>query len=219
MIDPRQVPISGVDWHLPAVAHDRLTADQLRQRFANPPPWAPEIRQEPPWEGRPPTPAAVLVGVVLRPSPTVLLTQRTSHLPTHAGQIAFPGGKVDHQDATPTETALREAWEEVGLQPEGVEILGQMPAYTTGTSFVVTPVVGLLSPDVAVMPNPHEVADVFEVPLDYLMNPAHHRRHDWWWEGRHRQWYSMPYQDGATERYIWGATAGMLRNLYRLLSA
>lgn len=219
MIDPREVPIAGVDRHLPAIGAERLTPAQLRHRFASPPPWCPEIGQEPLWSGRQPTPAAVLVAVVLREFPTVLLTQRTPHLPTHAGQIAFPGGKVDDGDASPVETALREAWEEVGLQPERVEILGQMPAYTTGTAFVVTPVVGLVAPDVTVEPNPQEVAEVFEVPLAYLMNPANHRRHDGWWEGRFRQWYSMPYQDGGAERYIWGATAGMLRNLYRLLSA
>jgi 8-oxo-dGTP pyrophosphatase MutT (NUDIX family) len=218
-MDPRQVPISGVDFHLPAVAGDRLTPVELRQRFASPPPWTPEIRQETPWEARQPTPAAVLVGLVLRESPTVLLTQRTSHLPTHASQIAFPGGKVDRADASPTATALREAWEEVGLSPDGVEILGQLPDYATGSSFVVTPVVGLVSPDVPVQPNPQEVAEIFEVPLAYLMNPAHHRRHEAWWEGRHRQWYSMPYYDGGAERYIWGVTAGMLRNLYRLLIA
>ncbi|MDV7401717.1 CoA pyrophosphatase, partial [Arthrospira platensis SPKY1] len=110
--------------------------------------------------------------------------------------MAFPGGKMDAEDATPTHAALREAWEEVGLAPTAVEVLGLLPEYTTGTAFVITPVVGLVDPAAAISPNPHEVAETFEVPLDYLMNPAHHRLHEWTWEGRLRRWYSMPYQDG-----------------------
>ncbi len=219
MIDPRTIPVARVDSHLPAVMPDRLLPTALRQRFARPPVWAPEIRQEPVFTERPPHPAAVLVPVVMRATPTLLLTQRTAHLPTPAGQIAFPGGKMDAEDATPTHAALREAWEVVGLAPAAVEVLGLLPQYTTGTAFVITPVVGLVDPAAAIAPNPHEVAETFEVPLDYLMNPAHHRLHEWIWEGRLRRWYSMPYQDGPAERYIWGATAGMLRNLYRLLSA
>lgn len=219
MIDPRTIPVARVDSHLPAVVPDRLQPTALRQRFASPPAWSPEIRQEPVFTQRPPHPAAVLLPVVMRATPMLLLTQRTAHLPTHAGQIAFPGGKMDAEDASPTHAALREAWEEVGLAPGAVEVLGLLPEYTTGTAFVITPVVGLVDPKATIAPNPHEVAETFEVPLAYLMNPAHHRLHEWNWEGHLRRWYSMPYQDGPAERYIWGATAGMLRNLYRLLSA
>jgi len=219
MIDPRTIPVARVDSDLPAVLADRLQPSALRQRFAIPPPWVPEIRLEPELTQRAPHPAAVLMPVLMRPSPTLLLTQRTAHLATHAGQVAFPGGKVDAHDASPTHAALREAWEEVGLAPDAVEVLGLLPEYTTGSAFVITPVVGLVDPQATIAPNPHEVAATFEVPLAYLMNPAHHRLHEWMLEGRWRRWYSMPYQDGLAERYIWGATAGMVRNLYRLLSA
>jgi 8-oxo-dGTP pyrophosphatase MutT (NUDIX family) len=141
------------------------------------------------------------------------------HLSTHSGQIALPGGKLDATDASATAAALRETHEEIGLPPERVEVLGTLPVYVTGTAFTVTPVVGLVQPGFALQPNPQEVDDVFEVPLAYLMNPLHHRRHAWTFEGVVREWYSMPYQDGAQERFIWGATAGMLRNFYRMLSA
>jgi 8-oxo-dGTP pyrophosphatase MutT (NUDIX family) len=147
----------------------------------------------------------------------VLLTERTQHLSSHSGQIAFPGGKADGEDADAVATALREAQEEVGLAPGFVRVLGTMPIYTTGSAYWVTPVVALVDPGFALAPNRHEVADVFEVPLDFLMNPANHRRHRVPWNGVEREWLSMPYQDGAVERFIWGATAGMLRNLYRYL--
>lgn len=155
----------------------------------------------------------------MRQRPAVLLTQRSVHMSTHAGQIAFPGGKQDKTDASPIHAALREAKEEVGLDPSQVEVLGTLPVYLTGTAFVVTPVVALVTPSQVWQPNPHEVDDVFEVPLDFLMNPAHHRRHQLEWQGRLRRWYSMPYDDGHQERWIWGATAGMLRNFYRFLIA
>lgn len=163
--------------------------------------------------------AAVLMPIVMRAEPTVLLTQRTSHLSTHAGQIAFPGGKVDETDADAVAAALREAEEEVGLAPQWLEVLGQLPLYTTGSAFMVTPVVALVRPGFSLQPNAHEVAEVFEVPLAFLMNPAHHRHHQVFWQGVQRQWLSMPYQDHAQDRFIWGATAGMLRNFYRFLSA
>jgi len=164
-------------------------------------------------------PAAVLLPIVLRPEPTVLLTLRAQHLSTHSGQIAFPGGKVDDTDADAVAAALREAQEEIGLGAHFVEVLGQLPIYVTGSAFHVTPVVALISPDMVLRPNPFEVADVFEVPLAYLMNPAHHRHHRVDWQGVQREWLSMPYQDATTERFIWGATAGMLRNFYRFLQA
>ena len=217
--DPREVPVVGVDGHLPAVDAARLTPQALRARFAAPPVWTPELRSEPRFTDRAPAAAAVLVPVVRRDRPTLLLTQRTAHLSTHSGQIAFPGGKVDPDDRDAAHTALREANEEVGLDPVHVDVLGTLPTYTTGTQFLITPVVALVEAQAHLSPNANEVADVFEVPLDFLMNPAHHRRHAMEVAGTQREWFSMPWHDGRTERFIWGATAGMLRNLYRFLGA
>lgn len=219
LIDPRQVPVIGQDVHLPPVGADRLQPVELRRRFANPPRWQPELRREPRFTDRLPAEAAVLMTVILHAEPTLLLTQRTAHLSTHSGQIALPGGRVDAGDASVVAAALREAHEEVGLPSHEVEVLGCLPVYLTGTMYTVTPVVGLVRPGVALSPNPDEVADVFEVPLSFLLNPAHHRWHEWMHEGVPRRWLSMPYQDGHTERYIWGATAGMLRNLYAFMVA
>lgn len=217
--DPRQVPVVQRDCHLPAVDRLSITASALRARFACPPTWTPELQDEKKFGHRTPADAAVLMAIVQREEPTLLLTQRAIHLNTHSGQIALPGGKVDATDASHIAAALREAHEEVGVSPDSVEVLGCLPVYVTGTAFAVTPVVGLLSPDVAVVPNAAEVADVFEVPLIFLLNPAHHRLHRMVFEGVEREWYSMPYADAHTERYIWGATAGMLRNLYGFLKA
>ncbi len=219
--DPRQVPVvtaEGDRLLRPAPA-DRLTPAGLRALFASPPAWTPELRREPLFADRSPAHAAVLLPLVMREELTLLLTQRTEQLSTHAGQIALPGGKMDEGDADATAAALRESHEEIGLPPERVEIIGSLPEYITGTAFIVTPVVGLVHPDVRFQPNPHEVADVFEVPLSFLMNPAHHRRHRMQFQGHEREWYSMPFADGPQERFIWGATAGMLRNLYRFLTA
>lgn len=217
--DPRQIPVVGVDAHLPAVPHEQLQPDALRQRFVAPPTWQPEVRAEPRFTQRAPVPASVLVPIVAHPRPTVLLTQRTSHLANHSGQIAFPGGKVDETDADAIDAALREAEEEVGLTPDFIQVIGTLPIYTTGSAFIITPVVALVQPGFTLTPNEGEVADVFEVPLDFLMNPAHHRRHSLMAEGLRRDWFSMPYQDADIERFIWGATAGMLRNFYRFLAA
>lgn len=217
--NPREVPVVQVDHHLAPVSAERLTPDGLRDRWRHPPVWSPEVRAEPRFTDRTPKDAAVLIGVVTGSTPTVLLTQRTAHLSTHSGQIAFPGGKVDEGDADAVAAALREAQEEVALDPAFVEVLGTLPVYTTGTAYRVTPVVALVRPGFVLQPNPDEVAQAFEVPLAHLMNPAHHRHHEVSWDGRPRRWFSMPYQDGPHERFIWGATAGMLRNLYRLLSA
>lgn len=217
--DPRAVPLVGVDAHLPAVPVAAQTPEALRQRFAAPPLWTPEIVREKKFMQRAPAHAAVLVPIVQRERPTVLLTERTAHLSTHKGQVAFPGGRSDPEDLDAAATALREAHEEVGLEPGQVEVLGSLPIYVTGSSFIVTPVVALVQPGFALQPNPYEVADVFEVPLDFLLNPAHHERHALQWQGLRREWFAMPYQDGAHQRYIWGATAAMLRNFYRFMLA
>lgn len=220
MFDPRQAVSESVGAHLPAVPLQRLTPEGLRRHFAQLPAWAPELRTEPPLSARSPVAAAVLVPLLARPEcVTVLLTQRASHLSAHAGQIAFPGGRVDADDTDVVGTALREAHEEIALAPGYVDVLAVLPPYTTATAYVVTPVVALVSSAATWQPHPGEVADVFEVPLSFLMNPAHHMLQTLEWEGRHRQWFAMPYHDGTVERYIWGATAGMLRNLYRCLSA
>ena len=162
---------------------------------------------------RSPRPAAVLVPVVAHDELTVLLTQRTEHLPSHAGQVAFPGGKVEAHDTDPLATALREAEEEIGLQASHVEPLGYLDGYLTGTGFHVVPVVALITPGFALALDPSEVADAFEVPLAFLMDPTNHAKDTREWRGRMRSYYAMPYG----ERYIWGATAGMLRNLHERL--
>jgi 8-oxo-dGTP pyrophosphatase MutT (NUDIX family) len=217
--DPRLVPVTQVDSHLQAVSQAAMQPQALRSRFASPPPWLPELVAEKKFIDRQPMPAAVLIPLVMRAEPTVLLTLRTSHLSTHSGQIAFPGGKVDLMDANVVAAAMREAQEEIGLQPCTLEVLGQLPEYITGSVFHVTPVVALVRPDFSAVANPDEVADMFEVPLAFLMNPTNHRHHQVQWQGVQREWLSMPYHDGVTERFIWGATAGMLRNLYRFLLA
>lgn len=225
LFDPRQVPVMPprADELRTSVDPQRLTAPGLRSLFTALPVWTPELVQERRFGNRAPAQAAVLLPLVMHPRPTLLLTQRTVHLSTHSGQIALPGGKLDATDANATAAALRETFEETGLPPERVEVLGALPIYTTGTAFLVTPVVGLVQPGFVLQPNPHEVDAVFEVPLDFLMDPANHRRHILEWEGAWREWYSMPYFEstpqGAQERFIWGATAGMLRNFYRLLIA
>jgi 8-oxo-dGTP pyrophosphatase MutT (NUDIX family) len=217
--DPRHVPVVGVDDHLPKVhAHD-LQPQSLAHRFKHPPIWTPELKGEPRFSDRTPAQASVLVPLVMREHGlTVLLTERTTHLSSHSGQIAFPGGKVDPEDSCATDTALREAEEEIGLHRRYVDVLGSLPIYTTGSAFIVTPVVALVQADYTMLLNPHEVADAFEVPLDFLMDPANHRRHAVEWAGTSREWFSMPYQDVTAERFIWGATAGMLRNFYRFLA-
>jgi 8-oxo-dGTP pyrophosphatase MutT (NUDIX family) len=169
------------------------------------------------WNGPAPVrPAAVLVPIVVRDSLTVLLTERTPHLAAHAGQIAFPGGKPDPGDTGPIDTALREAEEEIGMHRGFVEPLGFLDVYRTGTGFAVTPVVALIRPDFALSINANEVAAAFEVPLAFLMDPANHRIDARTLGGRDRRFYAMPYG----ERYIWGATAGILRNMHdKLFSA
>ncbi|MEO5694241.1 MAG: CoA pyrophosphatase [Usitatibacter sp.] len=164
---------------------------------------------------RPLKPAAVLLLVVNRPGePTVVFTQRTPHLSAHAGQISLPGGSTDPEDGSPVHTALREAHEELGIEPERVQVLGQLPEYRTSTGFAVTPIVGWTEPPIEYRPDPHEVADVFEVPLSFLLDAANHRYESAFFKGRMRHYWSMPYG----ERFIWGATAGMLVTFHRLMA-
>jgi 8-oxo-dGTP pyrophosphatase MutT (NUDIX family) len=163
-----------------------------------------------------PKPAAVLVPIVLRkPEVTVLLTQRTDHLSSHGGQVAFPGGRIDEGDEDAIAAALREAEEETGLAPQFVEPLGYLDSYLTVTAYHVVPVVALVRPGFTVTPQESEVSAVFEVPLRFLMTPENHEKHSREWQGKQRFFYAMPYED----HYIWGATAGMIRNLYDRLYA
>lgn len=155
-------------------------------------------------------PAAVLIPVIDRPEPGVILTQRTSHLPNHPGQIAFPGGSIDPEDASPAAAALREAQEEIGLDPQLVEPIGYIDLYLTFSGYRILPLVARVATDYAMTLNAHEVEDAFEVPLAFLMDAQNHALHSREWKGLMRRFYAMPYGD----RYIWGVTAGILRNLY-----
>lgn len=160
------------------------------------------------------TPAAVLVPIVERgDGMTVLLTQRTDHLNAHAGQISFPGGRAEQHDDSLEATALRETEEEVGLKERHIELVGQLDVYVTRTGFEVTPVVGIVTPPFSLKPDSFEVADIFEVPLSFIVDPANHQKESRQHKGIARQFYVLPYED----RYIWGATAGMLVNLSEVL--
>ena len=227
ILDPRSVPFSGTDSHLPEVPVSRLTVSALRVRFLRGYEGTPEF----PGDGagllyaaREPTRAAVLLPLVHRDNGMhVLLTRRADHLRDHAGQISFPGGRSESIDADAAATALREAEEEVGLPRSQVQVIGCLPNYTTVTSYVVTPVVAIVQPPLALSLDAFEVAEAFEVPLQFLMTPAHHRRHVFDYGGAQRQFLSMPWQgqaaDGSPREYfIWGATAAMLRNLYGFLA-
>ncbi len=155
-------------------------------------------------------PAAVLVPIVERATPTVLLTLRTAELNSHAGQIAFPGGRIDPNDESPVAAAMREAREEIGLAPSLIEPIGYLDLYLTFSGFRILPMVARIKPDFALVLNPSEVVEAFEVPLDFLMTPSNHQQKSRDWNGIVRNYYAMPYG----ERYIWGITAGILRNLY-----
>lgn len=225
IVDPHAVAVAGVDDHLPALGASLLTARAVRERFARLQHWEPEIPGDGrAFAGREAAHAAVLVPLVERTQGLhVLLTRRTDHLRDHAGQISFPGGRAEPADVGPADTALREAQEEVGLPRERIRVIGHMPVYTTVTRFEVTPVVALVRPPFDLALDDFEVAEAFEVPLAYLMNPAHHRRHVVQLEDGARQFLSMPWTgvgaDGVVREYfIWGATAAMLRNLYRFLA-
>lgn len=189
-----------------------LHAEWLRQRFALPDGGV--MDSESRISDKPLIPAAVLVPIVLRrPEMTVLLTQRTAHLRDHAGQVSFPGGRQEESDATPVDTALREAREEVGLESEQIEVLGCLAEFRTSTGFSVTPVVALVTPPLNLKLDDFEVADVFEPPLGFLLDAANYRREQVQYQGALREYWAVPWQ----ERYIWGATAGMLVNLRRFL--
>jgi 8-oxo-dGTP pyrophosphatase MutT (NUDIX family) len=204
-----------------AVEAERLRPFSLKHRFAESRPWQPELHADPRlWlpdvEARP---AAVLVPLVTRGDEVqVLLTQRTAHLNDHAGQISFPGGRVEESDIDATATALRETEEEIGLRAASVEVIGTLPEYTTATGYRVTPVIGMVESGFELALDAFEVSEVFEVPLSFLMDPTHHERRIVTLGNLTRTFYSMPYQ--AQRRYfIWGATAAMLRNLYHFLRA
>lgn len=158
--------------------------------------------------------AAVLIAVTDRDDPGVILTQRTDTLRRHAGQVAFPGGRIDPEDGSPIEAALREAEEEVALPRHLVSVVGTTDRYRTGTGFEITPVIGIVPPDLMLVPSEAEVAAVFEVPLSFLTDPANHRRASAMWQGRERHFYEILWED----RRIWGATAAMIVNLSRRLA-
>ncbi len=203
-----------------------LTPDFVRRRLAERGPL--EVTDAPPPRGdhdlnpgmlsaelKPLTRAAVLVPLIEREDGlSVLLTERSATLKDHAGQISFPGGRQDPEDVDAVATALRETDEEVGLPAGLIRVIGRLDTYITGTGYSVTPIVGLIRPPFPIEADPVEVADVFEVPLGFLMNPANHQQHSREYQGRTRHYYAIPFEN----RYIWGATAGMLVNLSRLLA-
>jgi 8-oxo-dGTP pyrophosphatase MutT (NUDIX family) len=217
--DPEAVPVESIAGEA-AVAAGRLSAEWLRTRFSSPPEWTPEQTDEQRLRHAvmTPTPAAVLMPVVLREQGlTLLLTQRTAHLYDHAGQVSLPGGRVDEVDTSTVETALRETEEEVGLDRRHIEVLGALPDYFTGTGFRVTPIVALVQPPFELRADPFEVAEIFEVPLSFLMDGMNHQRRtvDLPNDAGRRTFYAMPYG----RFFIWGATAAMLRNLFHFLRA
>lgn len=225
ILDPEAIPVVGTDDHLAALLPDRLTPQSLRRRFASGLAWQADIPGDTAAGEGQLSAASVLVPLVQRPQGlTVLLTQRTDHLRDHAGQVSFPGGRFEAHDADAVAAALREAEEEIGLPHSAVDVIGTLPHYTTVTNYVVTPVVAIVNPPFTLRLDAFEVADAFEVPLDFLMAPAHHQRHEFEMNGQRRQFLSMPWQgvglDGTPRRFfIWGATAAMLRNLYGYLAA
>jgi 8-oxo-dGTP pyrophosphatase MutT (NUDIX family) len=225
LFDPETVPhdpsFGDIAARGPAVDATRLQPDVMRKRFAHPPAWQPELHADPRLFTLTvePRPAAVLVPLIIRGDDVqVLLTERTAHLNDHAGQISFPGGRVEEHDANPIATALRETEEEIGLGAGLVEVVGALPEYTTVTGYRVTPVVGLIERPFSLTLDSFEVSEAFEVPLAFLMDPAHHERRVVSAGGATRTFYAMPYQ-AARRYFIWGATAAMLRNLYHFLRA
>jgi 8-oxo-dGTP pyrophosphatase MutT (NUDIX family) len=219
LFDPNLATIDALAGEAPVDAH-RLSPAWLRERFTQSLAWTPEFTEDAAWRDLPPdaVPAAVLIPLVNRPQGmTLLLTLRTAHLNDHAGQISFPGGRVDPEDRDPIATALRETEEEAGLSRQHIEVIGTLPDYLTGTGFRVTPVVALVQPPFELAADVFEVAEIFEVPLDFLMNGANHQRRSAEFPNRpgRRSFYAMPFE----HYFIWGATAAMLRNLYHFLRA
>jgi len=218
VFDPTQLPVKSVAGEAP-VAPASLSPAALRARFTQTLAWDPEISTE--IDSRLGTPlrrAAVLIPLVERPGGvTVLLTRRTDHLTSHAGQISFPGGRAEDYDSSPIETALRETEEEIGLARRHIEIIGVLPDYATVSAYRVTPVVALVAPPFTLQVDPGEVAEAFEVPLAYLMDGLHHQRRELVLPqgAGSRAFYAMPYE----QYFIWGATAAMLRNLFHFLRA
>jgi 8-oxo-dGTP pyrophosphatase MutT (NUDIX family) len=219
IFDPEALPVDSIAGEA-AVTPERLSGAGLRERFTNPPVWVPEKYEEHLLrrQATPPTPASVLMPIVARDDGmSLLLTQRTAHLYDHAGQISLPGGRVDESDTSAIDTALRETEEEVGLHRRHIEVLGTLPDYFTGTGFRVTPVVSLVQPPFDLRADPFEVAEIFEVPLAFLMDGMNHQRRTVELPNGlgHRTFYAMPYE----RFFIWGATAAMLRNLFHFLRA
>lgn len=219
VFDPQLAPIDAIAGEA-ALDQSRLNLAWIRQRFDHPPEWQPEITGEHSLfpAGRNFTDASVLLAMVERESGLHLLfTRRTAHLAQHPGQISFPGGRVDAEDSSVIETALREAQEEIGLNREHVDVFGTLPDYFTATGYRVTPVVAAVKSLPALESNVNEVAEIFEVPLAYLMNGRIHQRRSgvFLHQQTRRSFYAMPYQN----YFIWGATAGMLRNLFHFLRA
>ena len=219
IFDPVQADIDAVA-NEPALPEVRLAPDWLRGRFAQPVIWTPEFSVEPELNLKrgDPVPAAVLVPMVIRHDRlNLLLTLRTAHLNDHAGQISFPGGRVDADDVDPIATALRETEEEIGLSRRHVEVIGCLPDYQTGTGFLVTPVAALVYPPFELEADTFEVAEIFEVPMSFLMNGANHQRRSAIFPNHlgRRTFYTMPYE----QYFIWGATAAMVRNLFHFLRA
>ncbi len=219
--DPQLVPIEQAYLEAPAVRMDILHPQGLRDRFLQSKTWTPEVTDESRQsyeysKGKGKRIAAVLIPIVQYENHlSVLFTQRADHLHSHAGQISFPGGRKEESDVDIKHTALREAQEEIGLPFSRVEHLGHLPDYLTITGYQVTPIVGLVSSTDGLVADANEVSDIFEVPLSFLMNPANHQIREHIAPEYTRRFYAMPYQS----KFIWGATAGMLRNLYHFLSA
>ena len=216
-IDPKRLPVDAIAGEA-ALPEERLDAAWLRRRLAHPPLWEPELPEDMRLRFPVLRRAAVLIPIVRRPEGlTVLLTKRTEHLTNHAGQVSFPGGRAEEDDSSPIETALRETQEEIGLMRRHVEIVGVLPDHVTASAYVVTPVVGLVTPPFDLTAESNEVAAIFEVPLRFLMDGMNHQRMSFELPdgGGRRSFYAMPYE----RFFIWGATAGMLRNLFHLLRA
>ena len=228
--DPASLPFELAGEGLAAISSDRLTHHALLQAFSLQLAWQPELTGDQfRLNKKPLRPASVMIALIEslthQGQLDLLLTRRSSTLREHSGQIAFPGGRVDESDQDDTSAALREAFEEIGLLPDNVRVLGHLSRYVTGTGFDIAPVVGIVEGSYEPVLSEAEVSEVFRVPLQFLMNPANHRRHrieiapTETTPGGQRSFYSMPYEVNGGSYFIWGATAAMLRNFYRMLQA